>query len=238
MVSESPGTDVATLLIYYGFDLSGKTPSALVEDWMREFQVSWVRLATIEALYQGRYKAISIEQILILWQRRGQPICHFNREFEAMVCHQLPELANKSDRTTTRDPLKPPILSSQLPQRGNVRTDALTAGDRLQLPKHPKPTNLVRETPEHTSTTNSEIQEQDRRKEGQEESEENFSNNATQSTTQERYRLSYRTAKPPQLPDSTKTSKHSIEKFMPSSQDSHFYKKLKAVSDSKTNTVE
>ncbi|NEQ70695.1 MAG: hypothetical protein F6K21_35430 [Symploca sp. SIO2D2] len=238
MVSESPGTDIATLLLYYGFDLSGKTPSALVEDWMREFQVSWVRLATIEALYQGRYKAISIEQILILWQRRGQPICHFNREFEAMVCHQLPELTNASNNTTTQTPLKPVTFSSPLPQRGNLKTAALAEGDRLKQPKHPKSTNSERERPTYFSTTNSEIQEQEQGQEGEGENEENFSDNATQPRKQEGYRLSSPTANPSQPPDSENTSKQSIEKFMPSSQDSHFYKKLKAVADSKINTVE
>ncbi len=82
---------VPALLIYYSFDLLGYQAEECVERWIAEFRTDWLRLAIVEALYQGRYKKVSIEQILTLWQRRGQPICHFNREFEQIVCSKLPE---------------------------------------------------------------------------------------------------------------------------------------------------
>ena len=53
--------------------------------WMQSFPNSWVRLATLEALYQGRYKARSVEQILCLWQRRGQPACRYTPDFARLV---------------------------------------------------------------------------------------------------------------------------------------------------------
>ena len=192
---------------------------------MREFQVSWVRLATIEALYQGRYKAISVKQILIFWQRRGQPICHFNLEFEAIVTHQLPELTAASNNSNAQVPLKPAVLSSQLPQAGNLRRD------RVQLPKRPKLTNLEIETLANTgiqpTATRSQVKAEGEEKQTRQESEERFSENSGHPESDR-----------PLLPSSANASQQPIDKFTPNFQDSQFYKKLKAVADSKTNTVE
>ncbi|MBD2042324.1 hypothetical protein [Microcoleus sp. FACHB-672] len=78
------------LLTHYSFDLGGYTAEQLIERWLGDYQAHWLRLALIEALYQGRYKAISVAQILALWRRRGQPIFHFNHEFERLVCRKFP----------------------------------------------------------------------------------------------------------------------------------------------------
>ncbi|MDB9519253.1 hypothetical protein PN466_20100 [Roseofilum reptotaenium CS-1145] len=82
---------VPALLIYYSFDLDRYRVEDCIQHWLDRFRGDWLRLAIVEALYQGRYKIISIEQILNLWARRGQPICHFNHEFEKIVCSKLPE---------------------------------------------------------------------------------------------------------------------------------------------------
>ncbi|MDM9381365.1 hypothetical protein QUB80_11690 [Chlorogloeopsis sp. ULAP01] len=80
-----------TLLIHYSFDLSGYGAAELVERWQNQYPDGWLHLAVIEALYQGRYKAISVQQILTLWQRRDQPSFHFNMEFERLICSKFPE---------------------------------------------------------------------------------------------------------------------------------------------------
>lgn len=88
------------LLLHYIFDLGGYSARELVEHWLRYYPASWVRLAAIEALYQGRYKAISVEQILGLWQRRGQVLPHFNSEFERLVCGNIqPRLSRQPNLT-------------------------------------------------------------------------------------------------------------------------------------------
>nr|WP_071599895.1 hypothetical protein [Mastigocladopsis repens] len=79
------------LLIHYSFDLSGYSASELVDLWQKQYPGNWLHLAVIEALYQGRYKAISVQQILICWQRRGQAIFHFNMEFERLICSKFPQ---------------------------------------------------------------------------------------------------------------------------------------------------
>jgi hypothetical protein len=78
------------LLQHYSFELGGYPIQQLLTRWFDRYPVIWVRLAIVEALYQGRYKAVSVEQILILWQRRGQPCPHFNHEFERLVCNKFP----------------------------------------------------------------------------------------------------------------------------------------------------
>lgn len=95
------------LLSHYGFELRGYTVEELVNLWIENYPANWVRLAVIEALYQGRYKAISVEQILAVWLRRGQPIYRFNHEFERMVCRKFPQnLTAPVDSTSTTESLE------------------------------------------------------------------------------------------------------------------------------------
>ncbi len=82
------------LLTHYSFDLGHQTVSQLTHQWLKEFPAGWVRWAVIEALYQGRYKAISVDQILRLWKRRNNPCYHFNYEFERLVCNRFPKNLN------------------------------------------------------------------------------------------------------------------------------------------------
>ena len=77
------------LLANYSFDLGRYTAAELVNQWLSSYPANWVLLAAIEALYQGRYKAKSVEQILTIWMRRQQPLYHFNYEFERLICSKL-----------------------------------------------------------------------------------------------------------------------------------------------------
>lgn len=79
----------AALLRHYTFDMAGQTIGQAIATWAQRYPVPWLRAAVIEALYQGRYKAISVQQILSIWQRRSRPLCHFNSEFERMVCSPI-----------------------------------------------------------------------------------------------------------------------------------------------------
>ncbi len=82
---EAIATTVAELMTRYSFDLGFSALTDWIDQWLVQYPPLWLRSAVIEALYQGRYKAVSVWQILDLWQRRGQPLPHFNREFERMV---------------------------------------------------------------------------------------------------------------------------------------------------------
>ncbi len=80
-----------SLIDSYAFDLGGDNVEQLVESWLDTHHASWIRLATIEALYLGRYKGISIGHILRVWLRIGTPNTHFTYEFERLICRKLPK---------------------------------------------------------------------------------------------------------------------------------------------------
>jgi hypothetical protein len=92
--------EITKLLIHYGFDLDGHSPQPLIQHWAAHYPAFWIRWAVIEALYQGRYKVVSIEQILNIWQRRQKPIPHFNGEFERIVSSRLPKTLWEQTSTT------------------------------------------------------------------------------------------------------------------------------------------
>jgi hypothetical protein len=83
--SARDAASVIDLLTRYSFDLSGYTVDRLAEYWLLRYPSDWIRLAVVEALYQGRYKVVSVEQILNLWKRRGRPLYHFNPDFERII---------------------------------------------------------------------------------------------------------------------------------------------------------
>lgn len=89
-----------SLMDSYAFDLGRKNVEKLLEYWLDLYHPNWIRLATIEALYLGRYKAISVEHILNVWLRLGSPNPHFTYEFERLICRKLPQhLCDLSDLT-------------------------------------------------------------------------------------------------------------------------------------------
>lgn len=92
------------LLVHYIFDLAGYTASELIDRWLKDYPATWVRLAVIESLYQGRYKAVSVEQILAFWKRRGQALHHFNHDFERLVCGNFPNLTRQTE-TNSHSPV-------------------------------------------------------------------------------------------------------------------------------------
>ena len=57
LAQDAATTDAANLLRYYSFDLDDYTVDQLFAYWLETYPANWVRLAIIEALYQGRYKA-------------------------------------------------------------------------------------------------------------------------------------------------------------------------------------
>lgn len=125
-VAENSPNLAIGLLTHYSFDLGGYSASELVNRWRKDYAVNWLRLAIIEALYQGRYKAISVQQILTLWHRRGQATYHFNMEFENLICSKLPE-----DLTAA------PNVSAFLPPSNNSQQTQSQKVTSLPLRNHP-----------------------------------------------------------------------------------------------------
>jgi len=113
----------ALLLEGYHFELGRHDARQWVSLWLESYRASWIRDAVVEALYQGRYKSISVKQILELWQRRGQPIRHATHDFEAAVCREFGEVRLA------------PIPPEKLPKkkhRSIARPNALQAQNNAQ----------------------------------------------------------------------------------------------------------
>jgi len=77
---------IATILNQYRFEMRGYKAQELIERWLPTYSLNWIRMAILEALYQGRYKVISVEEILKIWHH---PTFHFTGEFERLVCKNL-----------------------------------------------------------------------------------------------------------------------------------------------------
>ncbi|MBD2103515.1 hypothetical protein [Leptolyngbya sp. FACHB-261] len=118
------------LLEHYSFDLGGRRCTDLVEEWAVAFPQNWLRLAVIEALYRGRYKALSVELILEVWQRRGQPRTHFSHEFDRLVCEGLTQLQRPADRLSQEslspEHLNPEHLNSQQLNLEHLNSESLS----------------------------------------------------------------------------------------------------------------
>ncbi|MEB3358905.1 MAG: hypothetical protein VKK04_19425 [Synechococcales bacterium] len=119
---------VAQLLSRYGFDLEGRSPQFTIARWRQHYPESWLRLAVLEALYQGRYKVVSVEQILRLWQRRGHPVCHFNGEFARIICDDFPHPAGEAEAERGALDVSP----CPAPSASDSWTEG---GDRLRFPR-------------------------------------------------------------------------------------------------------
>ena len=108
---------ILKLLREYSFDIDHYSSEVLISQWVQQFGYRWVGNAITEALYQGRYKIISVDHILQLWQRRGQPIRHFSREFESIILGPIPlsDPINLEDRDTIPSPSPPPPTQLETP---------------------------------------------------------------------------------------------------------------------------
>lgn len=136
---EDTSADLATaLMINYSFDLSGYSASELIRRWQTHYPPDWLHLAVIEALYQGRYKAVSVQQILTFWQRRGQATYHFNMEFERMICSNFPESLTSFSR-----PVVPPGKRNVALEQSNSQVSSGRA-NLLPESKNTAPLQLVK----------------------------------------------------------------------------------------------
>jgi hypothetical protein len=81
---------VNTLLVHYCLELEEHSAQYWINQWVEQYSIEWISLAVTEALYLGRYKAVSVEQILVNWKRRGKTFYHFTKEFERVISRRFP----------------------------------------------------------------------------------------------------------------------------------------------------
>ncbi|MBF2072183.1 MAG: hypothetical protein IGS50_00245 [Synechococcales cyanobacterium C42_A2020_086] len=139
--TEAVAAEVAGLITRYGFELNSYTLDQWIDRWLRHYPMSWLRPAVVEALYQGRYKVISVTQILELWQRRGRPLHHFNREFERIICNEFPRVdlpmlppSSSSLPSSVADKTPPLAEHPQTPSNKMLPSWVLPSADRTTEP--------------------------------------------------------------------------------------------------------
>lgn len=110
MVVPSQIAEIMKLLEAYSFEAEGGNVNLLIARWLQQFEPVWIHSAIVECLYQGRYKVISVDQILHLWQRRGQPLRHYSREFESIILgpNNLPDFSSQPADEAQPSPPPPP----------------------------------------------------------------------------------------------------------------------------------
>jgi hypothetical protein len=119
----SVGGHAGGLLRYYSFELGEYAVDHQITEWIDQYPVEWILPAITEALYQGRYKTISIDQILQLWQRRGQTACHFTREFERIVNANIPCLEVAHLEVAPSDMVREVMPKTEMPKTELVQPD-------------------------------------------------------------------------------------------------------------------
>ncbi|MBC6418790.1 MAG: hypothetical protein GDA44_08360 [Prochloron sp. SP5CPC1] len=122
---DSAVAHTVALLNHYGFDMKGYSAEELIAEWLTVYTAIWIRLAAIEALYQGRYKAISVEQILNCWKRRGSPHFHFNGDFERLISRNLPRPTGMATEKSS------PVIQ----QDSSLSPDSVPRTTEVELPR-------------------------------------------------------------------------------------------------------
>ena len=148
---DSAVAQAVALLNHYGFDMKGYTAEELIAQWLTVSTTVWIRFAVIEALYQGRYKAFSVEQILNAWRRRGSPNLHFNGDFERLICRKLPQNLNITvensssitqhhyyssswpEREVQVERWEPQVSTENVPEQENMRDQKVDPGEDYQM---------------------------------------------------------------------------------------------------------
>lgn len=145
---------VRSLLERY-FDLGSWEIEPVLSDWLQRFEVAWIHSAVVEALYQGRYKLVSVNQILSLWSRRGGPVRHYSREFESIISGQPllfspPKEAAPEAVETLRKKLKEtsdfPASHLSTPPMEEANASVNASASLLSQPDAPEPSLKTRST--------------------------------------------------------------------------------------------
>ncbi|MBE9078532.1 hypothetical protein IQ241_14715 [Romeria aff. gracilis LEGE 07310] len=146
---QNPAVSTSMLLENYSFELSGKEPEQVANNWLSLYPSKWVMAAVVEAIYQGRYKVNSVNRILEYWGFRGQPNHHFDYTFASIVCRQLLEDAeheaeqDKASQLEAAESMAP--VSMAVPM--GTSAAAPPGSTQLQALYPPQPSNMGQNHP-------------------------------------------------------------------------------------------
>jgi hypothetical protein len=91
-MSYSQPSLVAIIIKIYGLALDDNQVESILVAWFQQYDPAWIIKALIESLYRGRYKLVSVDNILKDWQRIGKPRYNFTPEYEREILQKIPNL--------------------------------------------------------------------------------------------------------------------------------------------------
>jgi hypothetical protein len=91
----------------YGLELDGHQVDTIIVTWLQKYDSAWIVKAIVESLYRGRYKIVSVDNILKDWQRLGKPRYNFTPEYEREILQNLPAITDLPT-TSVQPTLSPP----------------------------------------------------------------------------------------------------------------------------------
>lgn len=86
------------LIKYYNFDLNGHSIKSWMMRWSKLYPYQWLPLAITEAIYHGRLKCVSVENIMALWHKKGNIINKFNYDFINLINPQNYHLNSEEEK--------------------------------------------------------------------------------------------------------------------------------------------
>jgi hypothetical protein len=98
-MSHSQSNLIAVIINIYGLALDEQQVEAILATWSQKYDSAWILKAIVESLYRGRYKLVSVDNILKDWQRIGKPRYNFTPEYEREILQKIPK-ADESDELT------------------------------------------------------------------------------------------------------------------------------------------
>jgi hypothetical protein len=125
----------------YGLELDPDRVDTILATWLKQYDPNWILKAIVESLYRGRYKIVSVENILKDWQRLGNPRYQFTPEYEREILEKIPQLPTPEVSSTSSSHV--PVASVDVPAASSVpsesdRTLGWLASQVPQIPQAPK----------------------------------------------------------------------------------------------------
>jgi hypothetical protein len=96
-MSYSQTSLIAIVIKTYGLALDEQQVEAMLVTWSKTYDSAWIIKAIVESLYRGRYKLVSVDNILKDWQRIGKPRYNFTPEYEREIFQKIPSLDDRPD---------------------------------------------------------------------------------------------------------------------------------------------
>jgi hypothetical protein len=108
---------IIILLNTYGFDLDRARVETVVVTWLEKYEIEDIIKAIVESIYQHRYKAVSVSNMLAMWQRNGRVRVLHGVEYRNSITEKLPPPpAPIPDLSIGLEPSPPVVTRKPLPK--------------------------------------------------------------------------------------------------------------------------